>query len=110
MQNLNNNSTSSQGPATSESNNFPVARVLSGTGLSKPKCSGSSKDVQFMEQSILVRGEGLKMKAATRVDMELLARNRGDATQRYKEKKKPRRYAYLPLLVTPTACLSSDAF
>ncbi|KAJ6388256.1 hypothetical protein OIU77_026770 [Salix suchowensis] len=90
--NLNNNSTSSQGPATSESNNFPVARVLSGTGLSKPKCSGSSKDVQFMEQSILLRGEGFKTEAATKVDMELLVRNRGDAMQRYKEKKKNRRY------------------
>lgn len=101
MQNLNNNSTSSQGPATSESNNFPVARVLSGTGLSKPKCSGSSKDVQFMEQSILLRGEGFKTEAATKVDMELLVRNRGDAMQRYKEKKKNRRYANLSFASYP---------
>ncbi|XP_011036147.1 PREDICTED: zinc finger protein CONSTANS-LIKE 14-like isoform X2 [Populus euphratica] len=42
--------------------------------------------------SILIRGEGLKMEAATKVGMELLARNRGDAMQRYKEKKKTRRY------------------
>ncbi|KAJ6944003.1 zinc finger proteinNSTANS-LIKE 15-like isoform X1 [Populus alba x Populus x berolinensis] len=90
--NLNNNLTSSQGPATSESNNLPIARVLSGTAFCKPKCSGSSKDVQFMEQSILVRGEGFKTEAATKVDMELLVRNRGDAMQRYKEKKKTRRY------------------
>ena len=109
MQNYNNNATSSQGPATSESNNFPVSRVLSGTGLSKPKCSGSSKDVQFMEQSILLRGEGFKTEAATKVDMELLVRNRGDAMQRYKEKKKNRRYANLLLRVIPTAFVSSDA-
>ncbi|KAJ6934091.1 zinc finger proteinNSTANS-LIKE 15-like isoform X1 [Populus alba x Populus x berolinensis] len=90
--NLNNNLTSSQGPATSESNNLPIARVLSGTAFCKPKCSGSSKDVQFMEQSILVRGEGFKTEPATTVDTELLVRNRGDAMQRYKEKKKTRRY------------------
>ncbi|KAI5600913.1 hypothetical protein BDE02_01G056800 [Populus trichocarpa] len=83
-----NNPTSSQGPATSESNNLPIVR----SGFSKPRCSSSSNDVQFMEQSILIRGEGLKMEAATKVDMELLARNRGDAMQRYKEKKKNRRY------------------
>ncbi|KAG6788003.1 hypothetical protein POTOM_004054 [Populus tomentosa] len=88
MQNNLNNPTSSQGPATSESNNLPIVR----SGFSKPRCSSSSNDVQFMEQSILVRGEGLKMEAATKVDMELLARNRGDAMQRYKEKKKTRRY------------------
>ena len=93
MQNNLNNPTSSQGPATSESNNLPIVR----SGFSKPRCSSSSNDVQFMEQSILIRGEGLKVEAATRVDMELLARNRGDAMQRYKEKKKTRRYAFLPL-------------
>ncbi|KAL9386686.1 hypothetical protein Peur_019810 [Populus x canadensis] len=57
-----------------------------------PSVHCSSKDVQFMEQSILVRGEGFRTEAATKVDMELLVRNRGDAMQRYKEKKKTRRY------------------
>nr|AGW52155.1 COL [Populus tomentosa] len=83
-----NNPTSSLGPARSESNNLPIVR----SGFSKPRCSSSSNHVKFMEQSILIRGEGLKMEAATKVDMELLARNRGDAMQRYKEKKKNRRY------------------
>ncbi|CAK7336095.1 unnamed protein product [Dovyalis caffra] len=87
-----NNPTSSQGPATSESNNLPIARTSSGSGFSKPKCSSSSKDVQFMEQSIPVRGEVLNTEAATKVDMEPLTRSRGDAMQRYKEKKKTRRY------------------
>eukprot|EP00258_Populus_trichocarpa_P043431 XP_024459450.1 zinc finger protein CONSTANS-LIKE 15 isoform X2 [Populus trichocarpa] len=54
-------------------------------------CSTAHDDMTSFN-SILIRGEGLKMEAATKVDMELLARNRGDAMQRYKEKKKNRRY------------------
>lgn len=80
----------SQGPATSESNNLPVSRPSSCSGLTKPKCLGASKDMQFMSQSILMTSESVA--AISKSDMELLAQNRGNAMQRYKEKKKTRRY------------------
>ncbi|KAI3467785.1 hypothetical protein Pfo_024448 [Paulownia fortunei] len=73
-----NNQTPSQGPATSESNNLPASRP-------------TSKDFRFMDQSILMRSESVAA-AMTKADMELLAKNRGNAMQRYKEKKKTRRY------------------
>ncbi|XP_042495921.1 zinc finger protein CONSTANS-LIKE 14-like [Macadamia integrifolia] len=67
--------------ATSESNNVSILRAA----------SGSSKDGHFMEQPALTRVE--TMEAATaNVDLELLAKNRGNAMLRYKEKKKMRRY------------------
>ncbi|PIN23767.1 hypothetical protein CDL12_03506 [Handroanthus impetiginosus] len=81
-----NNQTPSQGPATSESNNLPGSRPTS-----EPKCYGGSKDFQFMDQSILMKNEHATA-AITKADMELLAKNRGNAMQRYKEKKKTRRY------------------
>ncbi|XP_011086854.2 LOW QUALITY PROTEIN: zinc finger protein CONSTANS-LIKE 14 [Sesamum indicum] len=81
-----NNRTPSQGPATSESNNLPVSRPSSCSGFSKP-----SKDFQFMDQSILMKSESVAA-AMTKADIELLAKNRGNAMQRYKEKKKTRRY------------------
>ncbi|XP_031260557.1 zinc finger protein CONSTANS-LIKE 15-like [Pistacia vera] len=90
--NNSNNPTASQGPATSESNNLPIAKPSSGSGFGKPKDSSSSKDNQFMEQSFLVRHDGVTTAAATKADLELLAQNRGNAMQRYKEKKKTRRY------------------
>lgn len=89
MQNATNNQTPSQGPATSESNNVPVSRPSSCSGLTKPESLGGSKDVQFMSQSILMTSESLA--AMSKSDMELLAKNRGNAMQRYKEKKKTRR-------------------
>ncbi|XP_031279480.1 zinc finger protein CONSTANS-LIKE 15-like isoform X1 [Pistacia vera] len=90
--NNSNNPTASQGPATSESNNLPIAKPSSGSAFGKPKDSSSSKDNQFMEQSFLVRHDGVTTAAATKADLELLAQNRGNAMQRYKEKKKTRRY------------------
>ncbi|KAK4413574.1 Zinc finger protein CONSTANS-LIKE 15 [Sesamum alatum] len=80
-----NNRTPSQGPATSESNNIPVSRPSSCSGF------GSSKDFQFVDQSILMKSERVAA-AMTKTDIELLAKNRGNAMQRYKEKKKTRRY------------------
>ncbi|XP_057771240.1 zinc finger protein CONSTANS-LIKE 14-like [Salvia miltiorrhiza] len=85
-----NNQTPSQGPATSESNNAPVARPSSCSGLTKPESLGGSKDMQFTSQSILMTSESVA--AMSKSDMELLAKNRGNAMQRYKEKKKTRRY------------------
>lgn len=89
MQNATNNQTQSQGPATSESNNVPLSRPSSCSGLTKPESVGGSKDMQFMNQSILTTSENLA--AMSKSDMELLAKNRGNAMQRYKEKKKTRR-------------------
>ncbi|CAA0832694.1 Zinc finger protein CONSTANS-LIKE 14 [Striga hermonthica] len=77
------------GPASSECNNFPVSKP-SFLGFPKPKSGGSSKDPQFTDQPILVRGEHVS--AMTNADLELLAKNRDNAMQRYKEKKKARRY------------------
>ncbi|KAL9424284.1 hypothetical protein AB3S75_036216 [Citrus x aurantiifolia] len=84
--NNSNNPTANQGPATSESNNLPMARPSSGSAFGKPKGSSSSKNIQF-EQPFLVRTT-----AAAKANLELLAQNRGNAMQRYKEKKKTRRY------------------
>ncbi|KAJ9186123.1 hypothetical protein P3X46_005658 [Hevea brasiliensis] len=91
-QNNSNNPTASQDPATSESNNLPIARHSSGSTFGKLKSCSGGKDVQFMEQKILVRGDSVRTMPATEVDTELLAKNRGTAMQRYKEKKKTRRY------------------
>lgn len=77
------NPTSSQGPATSESNNLST--------FGKPGCSDPI-DVQFSGQSVLLGSENARMQPRTKFDMELLAQNRGNAMQRYKEKKKTRRY------------------
>lgn len=89
IQSATNNQAPSQGPATSESNNLPVSRPSSCSGLTKPKCLGGSKDMQFMSQSILMTSESVA--TISKSDMELLAQNRGNAMQRYKEKKKTRR-------------------
>ncbi|KAK6930761.1 CCT domain [Dillenia turbinata] len=86
------NNNSNNGPATSESNNLPLARSSSGSAFGKPKACIGSKDINFMEQSILLRSETAGPAAATKADIELLAKNRGDAMLRYKEKKKTRRY------------------
>lgn len=49
-----------------------------------------------MDHSILVKNDNATA-AITKADMELLAKNRGKAMQRYKEKKKTRRYLF-PLI------------
>ncbi|XWS54053.1 hypothetical protein CRYUN_Cryun10bG0055600 [Craigia yunnanensis] len=96
MASINNNNSSnpaaSQGPATSESNNLPIARPSSGSAFGKPKGSSSSTDVHFMEQPFLVKDDQARPAAPSKADLELLAQNRGNAMQRYKEKKKTRRY------------------
>ncbi|KAJ9709951.1 hypothetical protein PVL29_001435 [Vitis rotundifolia] len=91
--NNSNNPTASQGAATSESNNLPIARPSSGSAFAKPKSFSGLKDIELIEQSILMRGESGRTAATTKVDLEQLAQNRGNAMLRYKEKKKTRRYA-----------------
>ncbi|KAL4638520.1 hypothetical protein ACB092_03G152500 [Castanea dentata] len=90
--NNSNNPTASQGPATSESNNLPVGRSESVSAFGKARGSSGSKDMHFVEQPFLVRVDSVQTAAITKADMELLAQNRGNAMQRYKEKKKTRRY------------------
>ncbi|KAF5746394.1 zinc finger protein CONSTANS-LIKE 15-like [Tripterygium wilfordii] len=88
--NILNNPTASQGPATSESNNLSIARP---SPFGKSRGSGNSNDIQIVEQSLLVGSDSIiAAAAASKADMELLAQNRGNAMQRYKEKKKNRRY------------------
>jgi hypothetical protein len=91
IQNISNNPTTSLGPATSESNNLPVGRPSSG----KARVSSGSKEFQLVEQPFLVGGDRVGTAAPTKADMELLAQNRGNAMQRYKEKKKNRRYIFI---------------
>ncbi|KAF8400029.1 hypothetical protein HHK36_015903 [Tetracentron sinense] len=100
-----NNPTASQGPATSESNNIPLIRPLSGSTVVKPKACSGTNDVHFMEQPLLAGGE-ISRAATTKADMELLAQNRGYAMLRYKEKKKTRRHN----LTSATSCSSSQFF
>ncbi|GLT86751.1 hypothetical protein SLE2022_048700 [Rubroshorea leprosula] len=90
--NNSNNPVASQGPATSESNNLPMVITSSGSVFGKLNGSGSSKDIQFVEESFLLRSDHTIPEAPSKADLELLAQNRGNAMQRYKEKKKTRRY------------------
>ncbi|XP_052205056.1 zinc finger protein CONSTANS-LIKE 14-like [Diospyros lotus] len=92
MQNNPNNATASQGPATSESNNLPIARPSSGSAFDRSKCYSVSQDIQFTQHTVLVGGETRRTASVAKADTELLARNRGNAMMRYKEKKKTRRY------------------
>ncbi|XP_010250574.1 PREDICTED: zinc finger protein CONSTANS-LIKE 14-like isoform X2 [Nelumbo nucifera] len=89
--NNSNNPAASQGPTTSESNNFPLRKPSSSSSLGKYKTYSGTRDVDFMEQSVFLRSDTLKP-ATTKADMELLAQNRGNAMLRYKEKKKTRRH------------------
>lgn len=102
MQNNSNNPTASQGPATSESNNLPVGRSESVSAFGIARGSSGSKDIHYVEQPFLVRIDSVQTAATTKADMELLAQNRGNAMQRYKEKKKTRRYAFIWLFSSPS--------
>lgn len=86
------NNSTNQEPATSESNNLSMARAPSNSRFGMHNESNGSKDIQFTEQSFLVRGECTRTAASMKADMDLLAQNRGNAMIRYKEKKKSRRY------------------
>ncbi|KAG5521759.1 hypothetical protein RHGRI_034097 [Rhododendron griersonianum] len=86
-----NNATASQGPATSESNNLPIARPpLSRLAFGNSKCY--PREIQFADQSVLMRDETTRTASLTKADVEVLVQNRGNAMLRYKEKKKTRRY------------------
>ncbi|KAL9672468.1 hypothetical protein QQ045_028719 [Rhodiola kirilowii] len=83
--NLNNPATS-QGPATSESSNFPVRR-------SSALAFDNNKDFNDTKYNNLTeKGENSTISATLKADMEIMAQTRGNAMQRYREKKKIRRY------------------
>lgn len=86
------NATASQGPATSESNNLPIARPSSGSAFDRSKCYTVSQDIKFTQHTVLVGGQTRRTASVVKADTEVLARNRGNAMMRYKEKKKTRRY------------------
>ncbi|KAK9675339.1 hypothetical protein RND81_11G001300 [Saponaria officinalis] len=89
--NNNLNERARKGAATSESNNMAHAGASSGSVISKPT-SGGCSDIHFMEQSVFFGGDSELNAVRSKADMEMLAQNRGTAMQRYKEKKKTRRY------------------
>ncbi|KAB2042221.1 hypothetical protein ES319_D02G200800v1 [Gossypium barbadense] len=95
MDSINMNSSNpgtSQGAATSESNNLPMARPSTSSAFGGTRGSSSCSDLVFMEQAFLVGSDQGRPAAASKADLELLAHNRGNAMQRYQEKKKTRRY------------------
>lgn len=104
MQNVSNNSTASQGPATSESNNLPIRKQSCGSVLGKHEGSGSAKvkDIQFGERPLLLTGDNIAKAARTKADIDLLAQNRDNAMLRYKEKKKTRRFVQSLTIEVPT--------
>ncbi|CAH8349613.1 unnamed protein product [Eruca vesicaria subsp. sativa] len=79
-----NQSTSGQVPVTSHSNNLPIT-------FGSEKGSNSSNELHFTEN---IAGTSCKTTrvVATKADLERLAQNRDNAMQRYKEKRKNRRY------------------
>ncbi|KAF8055028.1 hypothetical protein N665_1305s0015 [Sinapis alba] len=83
-QNDYNQSTSGQVPVTSESNDLPIT-------FGSEKGSNSSNELHFTEN---IAGTSCKTArvVATKADLERLAQNRDNAMQRYKEKRKTRRY------------------
>ncbi|KAF9607348.1 hypothetical protein IFM89_033936 [Coptis chinensis] len=58
--------------------------------LTLPKACSIPRDTNYMEQPLVFRVEAAR--TPTKVDMELLAQNRGNAMLRYKEKKRTRRF------------------
>lgn len=86
------NNNASQGPTTSDSNYISLGRTSSSSAYDKLKGLSCSKDIQFQEESFLFQGDCTGQAAPSKADMELLAQNRDNAMQRYKEKKKTRRY------------------
>ncbi|XVF57714.1 hypothetical protein PTKIN_Ptkin07bG0004800 [Pterospermum kingtungense] len=85
------NQPSSYTLTTEESNNVPVLGSISDSKVVEPlKCDGT-RYFQVMEYPILAGCDSTN-EGKAKVDTELLARNRGKAMLRYKEKKKHRRY------------------
>ncbi|KAL1206178.1 Zinc finger protein CONSTANS-LIKE 14 [Cardamine amara subsp. amara] len=78
-------STSTKKQETSKSNNLPTA-------IHSHKSSMDSSDLHFTEQIAMTSNQTTRLDAATDADLERMAQIRDNAMQRYKEKKKTRRY------------------
>lgn len=99
MQNNVNSIAFGQGPATSESNNLTAPRASLNLALGKAKGHMGSKDYHHAGQTSIMKNASRRTVPKTKSEMELLAKNRGNAMLRYKEKKKSRRYGVLNHLV-----------
>lgn len=91
FQNHSNQPFSSHTPTTEESNNTPIIGPPSDYRPHEFETWESTKVVQGMHHSI-PHGSETANEAITQFDKELLAKNRGNAMLRYKEKKKNRSY------------------
>uniref|UniRef100_J3MUT0 CCT domain-containing protein n=2 Tax=Oryza brachyantha TaxID=4533 RepID=J3MUT0_ORYBR len=80
------------GPTTSTSH-VPAAAAASGPlgGSSHDRGSGLTKEISFCDQTVVPTGAD-RPSSSIRIDSETLAQNRDSAMQRYREKKKNRRY------------------
>ncbi|EOA27198.1 hypothetical protein CARUB_v10023307mg [Capsella rubella] len=78
-------SSSTKGQEISKSNNVPAA-------IHSHKSSNNSSDLHFTEHVVIPSTKTTRLVAATNADLERMAQNRDNAMQRYKEKKKTRRY------------------
>ncbi|CAN1137204.1 Zinc finger protein CONSTANS-LIKE 14 [Linum perenne] len=81
--NTSSNPTISHGGAISERNHLKLQPKARKKGL---------KDVKLGEGTAVAGAEAASSSGGSKVDMEMLAQNRGNAMQRYMEKKKTRRY------------------
>nr|UOF76520.1 CONSTANS-like protein [Olimarabidopsis pumila] len=79
-------STSTKGQETSMNNNIPTAIH------SHKKSSNESSDLHFTEHGVIPDNKTTRLVEATNADRERMAQNRDNAMQRYKEKRKTRRY------------------
>lgn len=70
---------------------MPIARESLGMGFGIPNYCGGSEDIQYMPQMMKCENT---TPATRKTDLELMAKNRGNAMLRYKEKKKTRRYRH----------------
>ncbi|WRX19851.1 CCT domain - like 8 [Theobroma cacao] len=91
MQSRCNQPFSSYTATTEASNHVPVVGSSSDSKVVEPLKCDSTRYVQVMEHLVLAAGESMN-EAKAKIDMELLAQNRGNAMLRYQEKKKHRRY------------------
>ncbi|AEC08844.1 B-box type zinc finger protein with CCT domain-containing protein [Arabidopsis thaliana] len=78
-------STSTKGQETSKSNNIPAA-------IHSHKSSNDSCGLHCTEHIAITSNRATRLVAVTNADLEQMAQNRDNAMQRYKEKKKTRRY------------------
>ncbi|CAE6027323.1 unnamed protein product [Arabidopsis arenosa] len=78
-------STSTKGQETSKCNNIPAA-------IHWHKSSNDSSDLHCTDHIAMTSNRATRLAATTNADLEQMAQNRDNAMQRYKEKKKTRRY------------------